>query len=103
MRQLNDNVHRIDVTGYAMWAYADGQPMLVALEGHLFLPIYATRQRAELGRAIAMPPEPVTLKQITDHADFLASVREAGLRVMVDPYIADGNTRFIELKLEGES
>jgi hypothetical protein len=41
------------------------------------------------------------VKEIMNMSEFLLSLQEAGYRLMIDPYIHEGKTRWTELMLEG--
>ena len=105
MRRVNDREHHVNITGWCLWTTADAQPFLVELEGVLFLPLFSTAERARACPEVAAWTGPsLHLKQVSDRAEFLATV--AGrVRVMIDPWITDqGNTRYVELVLgEGSS
>jgi hypothetical protein len=101
MHQTSDKLHHLNLTGYGLWVYADtGQPVLARLEGVLFLQLFSTREKAEAALPLLRPAGPVKLKAVSDQGPFLGSVW-GKVRVMVDPYIVDGKTRFIEVNPPG--
>ncbi len=93
---------KISVAGMFMGVYVDdNSPVLFALEGVEFLPIFSTSVKfhAAMGRAALRCP--AKIQQITDHAEFIDSVR-GKVRLMLDPWTTDhGTTRFTELLAEG--
>jgi len=63
-----------------------------------FLLVFTTEEKLHLGIKEMGYDGEYKIKQITDIDDFLDSLRGQGVRVMLDPYIVDGEkTRWTEL------
>lgn len=101
-----DEPHKqINVTGYILGVFVrSNAPVLFTLEGIEFLPIFSTKEKADDAMLIAFSPEErdkITLKVITDHQDFIDSVK-GKVRLMLDPWLTEhGTTRFTELHPDG--
>lgn len=104
MHPTSNVVKEIDITGYATPFYKDEHPVIVELEGHLFISVFSTKEKCDAAIE-RMGLLTTKVKQVDDSREFLDSIREANasganLRVMVDPYIVDGaKTRFTEIRL----
>lgn len=68
------------------------QPVLVGMPGidKMFVVVFSTPEKLREGMKIHAPGIDYKIKKIDDGHDFCASIWEAGLRIMRDPYIVDG-------------
>lgn len=98
MKRLSNDVKSLDLTGMAMAVHPSGQPVMIELDGGRFVVVCSTRDKMEavLDR---IDIRDYRMKQITEGRDFVDSVLFPGspVRLMVDPYIHEGNTRFTEV------
>jgi hypothetical protein len=76
------------------------QPVTVTLEDQTFLPIFSTIEKLEEQLPIISPEFPTKIKKVTDFKEFFNSVG-GKIRLMLDPYVINGNTRFTELRPRG--
>ena len=93
----------INITGYLTPFKQNGQPHLIQMPGnpHFWLAVFSSLVRleescAELGFV------GYRIKQIDDGRDFIESVMEGGVRIMLDPYrvTSENKTRWTEIILE---
>ena len=94
MRQRSNKVLSVSVTGMAVAIYSGGHPVMLRIEDVEFVVICSTKEKMEQVLAFAGITD-AKIQQITDSNEFFDSVR--GIRIMLDPYIYNGNTRFTEL------
>jgi hypothetical protein len=68
---------------------------------HYWIPVFSTQEKLEKSCA-ELSIVDYKIKQITDGYDFLDSLREQNVRVMLDPYavISENKTRWTEIVLE---
>jgi hypothetical protein len=81
------------------------QPVLSNLPGidKHFVLVFTTEEKLHSGMIDMQYGGSYKIKQVTDINEFLGSLREQGVRVMLDPYIVDGEkTRWIELVEESD-
>lgn len=99
MRELPVPPRPIVITGKLLALYHDGQPVLFAMEGVLFLPLF-TREADLRQHLRALGIQGYTIKQVTDGHQFLEDLR-GQVRVMLDPWINDkGRVRFTDIRWE---
>jgi hypothetical protein len=67
----------------------------------LFVPFFTSKEKLDEG-VLHLCILPDNIKQVDDPNEAVASIREQGCRVMVDPYIHNGKTRWTELFRENE-
>ncbi len=96
--------------------FVQGQPFLVLLEDcdDWFLPIFTSPEmlgavtmkimvKTGLVDPATVNEVPFDIKQITDAGDFIDSVREGGVRIMLNPQIInDHHTKWLEVVKAGE-
>jgi hypothetical protein len=95
MWRRSDKSLSVSVTDYVFLVYTDNeQPVLIKGPEFYMVPIFSTIEKLEEYKPILNPRDSVKVKQIMDGIDFLTSIHEGGARVIIDPYIHNGNTRF---------
>lgn len=87
----------IVIDGYLL-PWRQEQPVSIIVEGVWFIAIFSTMKKLEQSMEFAGVKE-YSIKQIDDGIDFIDSIKEQGGRIMLDPYIVNGNTRFTEITL----
>lgn len=78
--------------------WPNGQPVLIEMPDikQRFVAAFTHVDKLRLSMYL-LGIEGYVIKQVTDTLDFIKSVREGGCRVMGDPYVIDGRTRWFEL------
>lgn len=78
----------------------DDQPVILTMPNNPshFVPVFSTESDL---RAAMLQAQQKTykIKQITDGLDFAKSIIEAKCRIMLDPRVVDGNTRWTEITI----
>jgi hypothetical protein len=91
----SDRVLSLNLSGYLFLVYTDDeQPVLGPMGDTYFLPVFSTKEKLDAYIPVFAPKSPTKIKQITDGKEFVDSIHEGGVRIMVDPYICNGNIRF---------
>jgi len=86
------------------------QPQLVQVDDcdDFFLPLFSTEEKLRafmvlLDHRMNRAATRYTIKEVTDGKDFVDSIFEGGVRVMLDPILLDNNrTRWTEIVRQGE-
>jgi hypothetical protein len=89
----------LDITGKLLALYPDKQPVTfrVAENPAIFVPIFSDEDKLRESMVRSKISE-YDIKIVQDGVDFVDSIAEQGLRIMLDPYIHNGNTRWTEVK-----
>lgn len=94
MSQFNQNPADYNLSPF----WPNGQPVLIEMpdirQRFVAAFTHVDKLRASMEE---IGIEGYVIKQVTNTLDFIASIREAGCRVMGDPYVIDGRTRWFEL------
>ena len=83
----------------------NNQPVLSRLAGinEFFLLVFTTEKKLHSGMKEMGYDGPYKIKQVTDINEFLGSIRDQSVRVMLDPHIVNGEkTRWTELAADEE-
>ena len=76
--------------------YPDGTPIVLFVDDQPFVSVYSTpRKLQEMMEIVNI--DKYQMKHITDQDDFFKSLQGHPVRVMLDPYMHMGKTRFTEL------
>jgi len=92
----------ISVTG-CLSPFRDGQPCFIQMPGnpHFWVAVFTNKDKLEESCA-DLGITDYTIKQVTDGKDFIESIVEGGVRIMLDPYAvrSENKTRWTEIILE---
>jgi hypothetical protein len=90
-------------TGFIMLVYDDDQPVTLhnGTDRNVLLPVFSTVEKLEQAETWMHVRDMTRPMRITDQAEFLASIEEAGgITVAADPFQTDrGTTRFTAIQL----
>lgn len=103
MWRRSDKELQINLDGHVFLMYQDNdQPVLGRMGNTMFLAVFSTVEKLEEYRPILNPPRPTKIKQVQEggSAEFIDSIHQGGVRIMIDPYIHNGNTRFTMVKVQ---
>ena len=93
----------VKITDFLSPFQHNGQPYLVQLPGnpYYWVPIFSTEDKLKQS-CVELDISDYCIKQITDGRDFLASLSEQNVRVMLDPYAvkSENKTRWTECVME---
>src|SRR4051812_745900 len=97
------NPKAIKITGCFVPFYVDTkQPCLIRLPDNpnYWVPVYSTVDKLEESTA-QLNIKNYSIKQITDGMDFAGSIFDAGVRIMLDPYVvtSEKKTRWTEVAI----
>lgn len=84
------------IQGLHLPFYSDGSPVVVFMADQPFVGLYSNRKLLQDAMK-SIGVEKYTLRQIVDQSDFIKSVREQGVRIIVNPMVSQGKTRFTEV------
>lgn len=98
MRRLSNKVKSVDLTGMAMAMRFERCPVMMELDGARFIVVCSTKKKLD-SVLVDIGVTDATVKRIIDGPEFVRSVLCPGspARIMLDPYVHDGNTRFTEV------
>jgi len=92
----------IEVTG-CLSPFRNGQPCFIQMPNnpHFWVAVFSTKDKLEESCA-DLGITDYTIKQVTDERDFIESIVEGGVRIMLDPYAvrSENKTRWTEIILE---
>ena len=97
-RMLSEELSPANINGYLMpFSYTE-QPLLVEMPGNpnKWLPIFSSVGALEK-HCERIGIKDYKIKKIDDGLDFLYSIKPYGIRVMANPFIFNGNTRWTEI------
>ncbi len=87
-----------DIQGTLLPVRPDGSPVALRLPGNpsTFVMLFddAEALRREMDR---IHTTDYLIKRVTDGREFVADARACGLRIMLNPYVVNGNTRWTEI------
>lgn len=83
--------------------FVNDQPVIINMPGVTmqFVPFYSTVEKLYESMRY-MGYDDYNIKQVDNIKECVSSIVDYGLRVMLDPYIHNGNTRWTELTKEGK-
>lgn len=91
-----------NITG-CLTPFRNGQPILIQLpeNPNFWVAVFSTKYKMEES-CVDLGIENYAIKQITDGIDFIESIVEHGIRIMLDPYIlrSENKTRWTEIVLK---
>jgi hypothetical protein len=94
-------VKNLDIAGYLFpWDECSDQPVLMRSPagGRFILPIFSSEQKLRDAMEWICPATPTRIKCILETREFLESIEAAGdVVVGADPYIHNGNTRWLQV------
>ena len=99
----NGKTHNVDLNK-CLLPFMMGQPLFLQLENcdDYFLPVFTTPENLH-DALTKMGYSGYDIKQVTDAEEFLDSLREGGVRVMLNPQIIDAHhTKWLEVVKKGE-
>ena len=98
MKRRSDKTLSVDLTGMAMAMQSERYPVMMELEGAQFVIVCSTKEKLETVLAEICVKD-ASIKRITDGKGFIKSILFPGspARIMLDPYVHEGNTRFTEV------
>lgn len=92
----------INITG-CLTPFKNGQPSFIHLpnNSNFWVAIFTTKDKLEKS-CVELGIKDFNIKEVSDGMDFVNSLIEVGVRIMLDPYIveSEGKTFWTEVKLE---
>lgn len=102
--RISDKEIDVNITGYALPAYHNDQPVLIALQGtsDLFVPVFSTIEKLQAFMSeLAVKIHYDKIKQVMNGREFADSVL-LHARIAIDPYVTDaGRLRWTEIVSHG--
>ena len=88
---IPDTMRSISITGYLL-PFIDWQPVRVSMpnETTAFVTVFSTEEKLREHMEQILPGHEYQIKKITDGQEFCQSLWEQSVRIMLDPYIVDG-------------
>lgn len=98
-KRISDRVIPVALESYILPCHLDRQPWIVmGKDGAPYVAVFSTKEKLEEAiDRMSFKRDDLHLMKIDETAEFVSSLREQGVRVMIDPWLTpEGNTRWIE-------